>query len=305
VEASRDAKPPFDLVASYWTIAGNARLRMFGGTDYSPLDLRERIAAAGAAGYTGIGFHSRDLEHWSGRYPAADIAGLLADNGIRYVELEILREWFVAGERRAESDATRAELLALAEQLPIGHVKVGSSFGPDRFSVEHMAEEFARLCSQFAEVGTRVAIEPIPNAHLRTPDEVVAVVEAAGAGNGGLILDTWQTFRAGVDYASLQSIPGARIFSIEIADGAAEPVVDLANDGCNHRMLPGTGAFRVTDFVAAVLATGYAGQIGVEILSEENRLRSLTDEARLSHEAALRVLAPLAGQLAANRAGAR
>lgn len=286
------------LVASYWTIAGDARLRMFGGTDYSPLDLRERIETAAAHGYAGTGFHSVDLAHWAERYPSRTIAALLADNGLRYVELEILREWFGTGEARAESDRTRDTLLTLAAELPITHVKVGSSFAAERFPVDHIAEEFAVLCASFAEVGTRVGLEPIPNAHLRTPPEVLDIVERADAPNGGLILDTWQTYRAGFPYRNLRDIPADRIVSIEVADGAAEPVVDLANDGCNHRRLPGHGAFGVTEWVDAILDTGYRGHIGVENLSAENRARDLADQAGENLAAAARVLRPLLGKYA-------
>jgi sugar phosphate isomerase/epimerase len=290
----------FPLVASYWTIAGDARLRMFGGTDYSPLDLRERIEAAAATGYAGVGFHSYDLEHWSARYPSAVVAQLLEDNGMRYVELEILRDWFVSGTRRQDSDETRRVLLTLAAELPITHIKAGSTFAPGHWPTEHIAEQFATLCAQFAEVGTKVGIEPIPNAYLRTPPEVLEVIDLAGAPNGGIILDTWHTFRAGFPYERLSSIPNEKIVSIEIADGAAQPVVDLANDGCNHRRLPGEGAFQVTEWADAILGTGYCGHVGVENLSEENRQRSLPEQARQNFAAAVRELTPLAGKYEKN-----
>lgn len=290
----------FPLVASYWTIAGDARLRMFGGTDYSPLDLRTRIEMAAATGYAGIGFHSYDLQYWADRYPSKVVAQLLADNGLRYVELEILRDWFVDGERRQGSDQTRQVLLELAAELPITHIKAGSTFAPGKWSTEYIAGEFAALCAQFAEADTKVGVEPIPNAYLRTPPEVLAVIDLAGAANGGIILDTWHTFRAGYPYERLSDIAPGRIVSVEIADGAAEPVIDLANDGCNYRKLPGEGAFRVTDWARAILATGYCGHIGVENLSEENRQRSLPEEARQNFAAAVRELSPLAAAYQAN-----
>ncbi|MGH3627895.1 MAG: sugar phosphate isomerase/epimerase family protein [Sciscionella sp.] len=293
----------FEFVASYWTIAGDARLRMFGGTDYSPIDLRQRIETAAATGYAGVGFHSADLLHWADRHPPTEVTRILAGNGLGIVELEILREWFVTGEPRAESDAVRQQLLRLCEELPVTHLKVGSSFGPEHFPAEHIATEFAALCLQFADVGTRVGLEAIPNAHLRTPAEVLEVVELADPPNGGLILDTWHGFRGHVPYPSLRDIPAARIVSVEVADGAAEPVVDLANDGCNHRQLIGEGAFGTRDWLAAILETGYAGHIGVENLSEENRRRPLPAEAYDNLAAAAREFAPLSGRMGANRSG--
>jgi len=114
------------------------------------------------------------------------------------------------------------------------------------------------------------------------------------------ILDTWHTFRAGYPYERLSGIPKEKIVSIEIADGAAEPVVDLANDGCNHRRPPGDGAFRVTEWADAILGTGYCGHVGVENLSEENRRRSLPEQARQNFAAAVRELTPLAGKYEKN-----
>lgn len=291
----------FDLVASYWTVAGDARLVMRGGTDYSPVDLRERIETAAAAGFTGVGFHSRDLQHWSDPYPSADVRRILDDNGIGYVELEILREWFASGPARTESDETRRTLLTLAAELPVSHIKIGSSFTPGPWPIDRIGEDFAMLCAQFADVGTRVGLEPVAVAYLRTPAQALEVIDAAGADNGGLILDTWHIVRAGVPYDELRSIPKEKIVSVEIIDGEAEPVVDLATDGCDHRRLCGEGAFRVTEFAAAVLDTGYAGQVGVENLSEQNRRRTVAEQARVNFDAATRELAPLTSVLARNR----
>lgn len=279
-----------DLIASYWTLAGNARLRMRGGTDYSPLDLRMRIETAAATGFRGIGFHSADLVHWSSRYPYTDVARMVADHGLDYVELEILREWFVTDERRAESDRVRRELLDVAAAISVGHVKIGSSLGDDVWPVAHVAEEYARLCAQFADVGTRVALEPVAVASVRTPEQALAVVDAAAAPNGGIILDTWHAVRANVPYESLRTIPAERILSVELTDGAAEPIGGLASDGCDHRMLCGEGDFRVADFAEAVLDTNYRGRMGVENLSETNRRRPLEVAAKTNFDSATTVL---------------
>jgi len=245
---------PFDFVASYWTIAGDARLRLRGGTDYSSLDLRERIETASASGYRGIGFHSRDLQHWSDRYAAADVRRLLDDNGIGYVELEILREWFVTGPAREESDRTRRELLAIASELPIDHIKVGSSFGPHRWPTEHIAEEFATLCAEFAQLGTRVGLEPVAVASIRTPAEALEVIDRAGAANGGLILDT----------------PGMRELALWDADaGLEQSFADLEAlastcrfSDCRHEGEPG----------CAVLAAVAGGALAADRLEAWQKL---------------------------------
>jgi hypothetical protein len=50
-----------DIIASYFTLAGDTQLAFRGGDEVSPFDLLDRIEAAARAGYTGMGFLDTDL----------------------------------------------------------------------------------------------------------------------------------------------------------------------------------------------------------------------------------------------------
>jgi sugar phosphate isomerase/epimerase len=149
-----------DLLATCWTTAGDARpLR---GNDRSPFPLAARVAAAARAGYRGFGIVHADLPADDGSDRLDGISILLAENGMLHLELEMLNDWFATGARRAASDAIRHDLLRAAERLQPRQIKVGGEIDGTEWPWGQVVEAFAELCRQAAEVGTRIALEPMP-----------------------------------------------------------------------------------------------------------------------------------------------
>lgn len=156
-----------------------------------------------------------------------------------------------------------------------------------------MAECFDALCTEASNVGTRVGLEIIPFSNVRDIPTAMAIVGAAGARNGGLLLDIWHITRAGIDYRELTRIPKECIISVELCDASQSQVGSLLEDTLHRRKLCGEGDFNIPDFIRAVLATGYNGPFGVEIISEEQRLRPLDEAAKLSFASAMNQFAAL------------
>lgn len=276
-----------EVLASFNTIAGDCVLELLGGTEISPFDLRDRIEAASKAGYKGIGFGDKDLKHWARVYSPKDVKSILADNGIEYVELEMLFGWYADGAERTKSDGVRAELLRWAESLGAKHIKVGTDFSDKAWDIDLLAGEFAGLCAQAGDVGTRIALEPMPVTTLKTPIQTLDMIDRSGAKNGGVLLDILHMVRGRVSFESLAWLPGDRVFAVELGDGLAAPVQnDIVVDGADYRRRPGDGEFDVAGFISAVRASGFNRPFGVEILSIENRNLSLHDEAILNFQAA-------------------
>lgn len=135
-------EPAVDLIACYWTLAGPY---VFGERDQSPWDFRVHVEAAARAGYTGFGIKQADLRKTLARYSFAQMRRILADSGIRYLELEALFGWYSAGDERARSDADRRLLLQAATELGAHHVKAAGDFGVPPQSVGRMHEAFQLL----------------------------------------------------------------------------------------------------------------------------------------------------------------
>lgn len=268
-----------DLIAAYWTIAGGVRP---GGDEVSPVALEERLTAAAAAGYRGVGLHHPDLMRTVERIGYAGVRRALEDAGMVHVELEMLVDWFVDGPRRVAADAVRRDLLEAAAELGPWHVKLGGSDAALPWEYGRMVEELGVLCDEFQAHGCEVVFEPMPYTNFPTLDAAVSFMEDVGHPNAGLLLDVWHVARMGESYDALGRIPLSLVRAVELDDAAAEPVGTLFEDTIDRRLLPGEGDLRVREFVEAVERLGYRGPYGVEILSDLHRLRSLATQAAVS-----------------------
>jgi sugar phosphate isomerase/epimerase len=263
-----------ELLASYWTIAGGALPHT--DREYSPFDFKDRVQAAAKAGFKGMGIWHADLEHILARRSLIEMKQIFDDNGITHIELEFLTDWFLEGERRQQSDIQRRKLLTAAETLRAHHVKVGD-FYHQKYSMPQLIEAFAGLCSDAADHGTQIGFELMPFAMVDTLKDSLAMIEGAGAANGGIVFDLWHLVKLGIPYDEVQQVPLKRIVSVELNDGTFVAPWSLHEDTVNHRRLCGEGEFDVRGFVQCMRKTGYAGPWGIEVLSEELRQKSLQE----------------------------
>ncbi|MEY2196998.1 hypothetical protein AB7942_30520, partial [Neobacillus sp. BF23-41] len=100
-----------DLIAAYWTLAGNVNVWGNIEEESSPHDFRSRVEMAAKVGYTGIGIVYADLVTITNQYGFEGVKSILSDNGIKYFGIEFIVDWFTDGERRRQSDKVRYTLL--------------------------------------------------------------------------------------------------------------------------------------------------------------------------------------------------
>lgn len=276
-----------DLIASYWTIAGN--LEFVDGMDVngSAIAFPVRAAAAARGGYAGVGLTHPDLTKSVSRYGHDGMAAILRDNGLRQFELEFLTDWFTTGERRRRSDAIRRDLLVAAEKIGARHIKVGGDMEGRPWPLDEMIAAFARLCDEASDAGTQVVIEVLPWSNIPDIDTGLQIVAGADRPNGSLLLDIWHMARGGIPYEQLATSTGRHVGYIELSDAAAEPVGRLIEDTMNHRKLCGEGSLDVPRFLRCVKATGYDGPFGIEIISDEQRRRPLPQAVERSFSTAM------------------
>jgi len=124
------------------------------------------------------------------------------------------------------------------------------------------SEHLARLVQRARGSGARLALEQVGRSSsrpkavsgLRTLGDVIAVVDAVGAG-AALCADSYNLATAGVDYNELASLPADKIAIAQIAD---------RDPGSPWRALPGDGDLDLPSFVGALATSGYAGALSVE-----------------------------------------
>ena len=261
-----------ELVGLYWTVSGPVEVHV--GREWSLFDWADRCAEARKVGFSGIGIWHADLQHVLETRGLVEMKTAFDDNGLRYLELEFLMDWFVdpGDPRREASDEMRKLLFEAAAVFGAHHIKVGNIPGTP-CELPQLTERFAELCADAARhTDAKVVYEFMPfDVNVRTVDAAVTVVGGAGAANGGVAIDTWHMSKLGIAPDELRRIPPQYLSWIELSDGQLEDMDDPIDETVNHRQLPGEGEFDLRAYIAVCEDCGYAGPWGVEVLSEDLR----------------------------------
>ncbi|MCM0618682.1 sugar phosphate isomerase/epimerase family protein [Nocardioides bruguierae] len=289
------------FLATCWSHTGDAQPGP-GGRHLSPLDLRTRAEAAAGAGFTGIGFTIEDLQ--ASPLSLEEVGAMLDDLGLVHREVELVEDWWTTGELRRASDATRAALVEAAGVLGAVSVKAGPAVGDlsgsipellDPDEVAHWAEELHRLGDDFAPVGARVAIEPLPFANIRDFRRAADLVLAADHAGVGLVVDLWHVDRGPSTVDDLRALPGEKVFVVELNDGPAPTGEAPFPETRDRRLDLGRGTFDVHGMVGALHDVGFSGPWGVEIISHEQRRGPLAEVLAENLRAARAVVSSVVG----------
>ena len=284
-----------ELVGAYWTTAGPTQPHV--GQEWSNFDFADRCSEAAKAGMKGIGIWHADLAHILETRSHEDIKSLLDDNGLRYLELEFIWGFFEdeGTEGRKESDEMKRLLLEGAAALGAHHVKVGNIPGVP-CELDKLTERYAELCADAAEVTDAViAYEFMPfDVNVDNLDAALAVVEGAGAKNGGLVIDTWHMAKLEIAPDDLKRIPLEYLTWVELSDGKKEWMEDRIEETTRFRKLPGEGEFDIRGYIRAAREMGYEDAWGIEVLSDELRAEPIDEMYRHAFEATMSQFQPVA-----------
>lgn len=249
-----------ELMCLFWTTAG-----VFPGRgEISRFEFRDRVEASARAGFQGIGIWHTDLEHILQYTTLKEMRRILDANGIKYVELEFLTDWFLDGARKSESDSRKRRLLEASEALHAKHVKVGDFYN-ESCPLPKVAESFAALCRDADNYGASIGFEIMGCAMIDNIKDAVDMVTMAGAKNGGIIIDIYQVANLGMTYREINSIPVEHLFGVELNDGMmpGNPGHDPAN-----RKFCGEGEYDIKGLIDCVKKMGYAGPWAVEVIAK-------------------------------------
>jgi len=86
----------------------------------------------------------------------------------------------------------------------------------------------------------------------------------------GLIVESFHTLSFGDNPAGIAQVPADKLLFVQLAD-APKLSMDVLSWSRHFRNFPGQGDLDVTGFVRAVLASGYAGPLSLEVFNDEFR----------------------------------
>lgn len=234
-------------------------------------DLKEKLQAIAAAGFDGVEIFENDFLTYGAS--AAEVGRMVRDHGLEITLFQPFRDFEGMPEPQRSRNLERARRkFELMNELGTDLMLVCSNVSPASLGgIDRAAGDFNALGELAAASGVRVGYEALAwGRHVSDHRDAWEVVRRADHPSIGLILDSFHTLSRKIDPDSIRSIPGDRIFIVQLADA---PLIDmdLLYWSRHFRNMPGEGDLPVVDFMRAVAATGYAGPLSLEIFNDQFR----------------------------------
>ena len=234
-------------------------------------NLDDKIDAIAAAGFSGIEIFEQDF--LTDIRSPAEVGRRVRDAGLEILLFQPFRDFEgLPGDLRARAFDRFERKFDLMQDLGTDLVLVCSSVHPQALGgIDRAAADFAELGERAARRGMRVGYEALAwGRHVNDHRDAWEVVRRADHPNVGLILDSFHTLSRKIDPETIRRIPGDKIFFVQLADA---PLIemDLLYWSRHFRNMPGEGDLDVTAFLRAVMATGYAGPVSLEIFNDQFR----------------------------------
>ncbi len=234
-------------------------------------NLAGKLAAIAGAGFDGIEIFEQDFI--ASDHSPAEVGQMVRDHGLQITLFQPFRDFEGLPEPyRARAFARAARKFELMNQLGTDLMLVCSSIHPAAMGgIDRMAQDFRDLGDLAARYNIRVGFEALCwGRFINDHRDAWEVVRRADHPNVGLILDSFHTLARKLDPDSIRSIPGDRIFFVQLADAPAIEM-DLLYWSRHFRNMPGEGDLDVTAFTRAVMAPGYSGPLSLEIFNDQFR----------------------------------
>ncbi len=226
------------------------------------------------------GFQAVDLNDvlgWVEAEGKETALAVLAETGVAIGSIGLPVEWR-STEERFRSDLTKlAATAAAAAELGCTRCCTYVLPATDLNAAHFMALATRRLrtCADIlGAYGIRFGLEYVGPHHLRTRwanpfvwtlDQTNDWIDAIGAPNVGLLLDSYHWYTTGQTADELAALRADQIVHVHINDAPDVPVEEALDNG---RLYPGEGVIDLPAFLQALQRTGYSGPISQEILTQ-------------------------------------
>ncbi|WP_328920013.1 sugar phosphate isomerase/epimerase and 4-hydroxyphenylpyruvate domain-containing protein [Streptomyces sp. NBC_00208] len=230
--------------------------------------LTEKLNAAARAGFDGVEIFENDL--LASPLTPEQIKDRAADLGLAISLYQPMRDIeglpadaFAQSLRRAEHK------FRVMRRLGADTVLVCSNVSPQAVDDDALAADRLRQLADLAsEYEIRVAYEALAwGRHVNTYDHAWRIVESADHPSLGVCLDSFHILARGSDPKGIESIPGEKIFFLQLAD-APLMTMDVLQWSRHYRCFPGQGEFDLAAFVQSTVRAGYQGPLSLEVFND-------------------------------------
>ncbi|MDX2233499.1 MAG: sugar phosphate isomerase/epimerase family protein [Hyphomonadaceae bacterium] len=251
--------------------------------------LEDRLAAAQAGGFSHMSLFPIDWRTWrSGGSTASTMRAKIRDAGIRILAIDPFVQWSPGfaipdgyeADYRSFIDFSEDDIFRTAEEAEAEAINCVEGLGAPH-PVTALVDAFGAFADRAHARGLRVTFEFMPISSVPALKDGWAIVSGADRPNAGLCFDTWHYFRSGADDALLRTIPGDKVFEVQLADGlTALQAPTLTEDLLRYRRLPGEGEMDIRGVVSTLKSIGAWTSVGPEVFADAMDARDAVDAGR-------------------------
>lgn len=290
VLSSAVAAAAFTLIKPEALMANTSKRRVLWAANVRNKSLDDRLLAANEGNFDTMSVFPIDFKTWRDQgLSNAEIRKRHDDAGIHAAIVDPFVQWApdfaipngLPEENIAFLDHSEDEIFEMVDVLGATQINVVEGLG-----VEHeraaLIDALGRFADRADERGLRLGFEPMPVSSIQTLAEGWDLVRAVNRDNLGLTFDTWHFWRSDPDHDLLRTIPGHKIFDVQIVDAKSEQQGDLYNDLLRHRLLPGDGDFDLITTVQILKDIGGFNSVGPELFSDAMDALPARDVGRIT-----------------------
>ena len=236
--------------------------------------LKDKLAAAAAAGFDGIELWEPDLE--SSTLAPEQVRARCADLGLSIDAYQPFRDFDSVDASRFSANLSRAEAkFDLMAALGAKTLLVVSSVSYDAVQDDHLLVQQLRTLADRADVrGMTVAYEALGwGKHVSTWDHSWRIVAEADHPALGLCLDSFHILTRSSDPVGVDEIDPLKLFLVQLSDAPPIPThsmgpTEFREFSRHYRLIPGQGVFDLRGFLGHLINAGYTGPLSVEVFND-------------------------------------
>ena len=263
--------------------------------------LVEKLEAIAAAGFKGVEIFENDVLSFNGT--PADVRKIIGDSGLEAITFQPFRDFEgMPADHRARVFQRAERKFDLMQELGCDLLMICSNVSPESLGgIDRAAADLREIGERAAKRGLRIGFEALAwGRHINDYRDAWEAVRRADHPAVGLVLDTFHILARNTDLGAIRAIPPDRIFLVQVAD-APILAMDYLSWSRHYRNFPGQGGLPLPEFMHALLATGYASLLSLEIFNDQFRAGSARSVAIDGHRSLIYLLDQMQARAAAGR----
>ncbi|GAC1347933.1 MAG: bifunctional sugar phosphate isomerase/epimerase/4-hydroxyphenylpyruvate dioxygenase family protein [Acetobacteraceae bacterium] len=233
--------------------------------------LADKLEAAATIGFDGVEIMEADLLAFDGS--PAEVRVMAEDLGLTIDLYQPFRDFEAMPEPQRARNLDRAERkFDIMQELGAPMLLVCSNTQPAALDDDaRAAADLREMAERAAKRGLLVGFEALSwGRHITRWGHAWRIVQQAAHPALGLIVDSFHILALRDDPAGIADIPADRLFFVQLADAPLRDM-DVLSWSRHFRNFPLQGELPVDEFVRAVLASGYAGPLSLEVFNDHFR----------------------------------